>query len=72
MVRISRTITSALRGGLLFASCGLIGGRRSYQSAEEASAAEDWERASRLWYDIHVSEDVKTERAIGRLEPGTA
>jgi tetratricopeptide (TPR) repeat protein len=62
-VYTSRTVVTGLLGALLLASCGVTGGSHTYQSAEEATAAEEWERASRLWYDINLHEEIKTERS---------
>ncbi len=36
--------------------------RRHYDSAEEATAAEDWPRAAELWFEVHRAEDPRTER----------
>jgi len=55
--------------GLLLASALALGScqgasehpYRSYPSAEEATAAEDWPRAAELWFDVHQREGVKTQ-----------
>ena len=36
--------------------------RRHYDSADEATAAEDWPRAAELWFEVHRAEDPKTQR----------
>lgn len=52
----------ALLGALLFlGSCQVAPRADAYETAERATAESDWDEAARLWYRLHLAEEVKRQ-----------